>query len=203
MQADPSNQFVFVPHIAENGGANAIFQFRFDDTTGQLTANSPEKVVPSTLDGPRHFCFHPSRALIYCSNEQSSSVTVYAFDVTAGTLRDLQKLSTLPADFNPENTCSQIQITPDGRFLYAPNRGHDSIAIFTVDETSGLLKVVGHQPTEREPRAFSVDGDGHYLYAAGLETGKLASYRIEPATGALQPMAVYPVGDVAMWVLAR
>ena len=100
-----------------------------------------------------------------------------------------------------KNSCSQIQITPSGKFLYAPNRGHNSIACFAVDATTGHLTPRGHQPTETIPRAFSLDPTGTFLYAAGLESGRLAGYRIDETTGLLQPLEVYPVGTRPMWVI--
>ena len=172
MQADPSNRFVFVPHIANHGGANAIFQFRFDETSGKLNPNSPERVVPPLLDGPRHLCFHPSRPLVYCSNEQGSSVTTYDLDVTSGTLAARQTVPTLPSGFDGENTCSQIQITPGGEFLYAPNRGHDSIAIFEVEGETGLLSKPAHQSTERIPElSASTPRAGMYLSPVSRRAG--------------------------------
>ena len=200
MQADPSNRFVFVPHIAGNG-PNAIFLFRFDAQTGHLTPNTPARVSPERPDGPRHFCFHPSKPILYFSNEQGCSVTAYAFDQTSGGLRPVQTVSTLPQGYSGQNTCSQIQITPSGRFLYAPNRGHHSIACFAVDATTGHLTPRGHMPTETVPRAFSLDPSGTFLYAAGLESGRLAAYRIDESTGLLQPLEVYAVGARPMWVL--
>lgn len=201
MQADPSNRFVFVPHIAGNG-PNAIFQFRFDAQTGHLSPNTPAQVSPERLDGPRHFCFHPSKDMVYVSNEQGCSVTAYAFDSTAGTLAAVQTVSTLPPEgFAGHNSCSQIQITSTGKFVYAPNRGHNSIAGFAVDATTGLLTALGQTPSETIPRAFSLDPTGTFLYAAGLESGRLAAYRVDQSTGALQPLDIYPVGARPMWVL--
>jgi 6-phosphogluconolactonase len=200
MQADPSNRFVFVPHIAGNG-PNAIFQFRFDAQSGHLTPNDPPQVSPERLDGPRHFCFHPSKDMLYVSNEQGCSVTAYALHTATGTLTALQTVSTLPAGFTGRNSCSQIQITSSGRFLYAPNRGHNSIAGFAVDATTGHLTALGQTPSETVPRAFSIDPTGTFLYAAGLESGRLAAYRIEQSTGTLQPLDIYPVGARPMWVL--
>lgn len=200
MQADPSNRFVFVPHIAGNG-PNAIFQYRFDATTGHLTPNSPAQVSPERPDGPRHYCFHPSKPLVYVSNEQGCSVTTYALDTTTGVLSPLQTVSTLPAGYDGRNSCSQIQITPSGKFLYAPNRGHNSIACFAVDATTGYLTALGQMPSETVPRAFSLDPTGTFLFAAGLESGRLAAYRIDQNTGLLQPLAVYPVGTRPMWVM--
>lgn len=200
MQADPSNRFVFVPHIAGNG-PNAIFQFRFDVQTGHLTPNSPAHVSPERPDGPRHFCFHPSKNILYFSNEQGCSITAYAFDPTAGVLTALQTVPTLPAGYSGKNSCSQIQITPSGKFLYAPNRGHNSIACFAVDATTGFLTPLGQMPSETIPRAFSLDPTGTFLYAAGLESGRLAAYRIDGTTGLLQPLEIYPLGNQPMWVM--
>ena len=85
--------------------------------------------------------------------------------------------------------------------MYAPNRGHNSIACFAVDAATGLLTCVGHAPSEPVPRAFNLDPDEQFLYAAGLESGRLASYRIDPGTGALHPLKTYPLGRRPMWVL--
>ena len=200
IQTDPSNRLAFVPHIAGKG-PNAIFLYRFDARTGRLVPNSPARVTPERADGPRHFCFHPSKDLLYFSNEQGCSVTAYALDQTTGLLTALQTVPTLPVGYDGQNTCSQIQIAPSGKCLYAPNRGHNSIACFTVDAATGHLTPRGHMPTETVPRAFSLDPTGTFLFAAGLESGRLASYRIDDGTGLLRPLEVYPVGARPMWVL--
>jgi 6-phosphogluconolactonase len=199
MQTDPSNKFAFVPHIAGNG-PNAIFQFRFDENTGHLTPNSPFKVEPESHLGPRHFCFHPTQNILYFSNEQGCSVTGYRLDTSAGTLSAFQTITTLPAGYAERNTCSQIQITPSGKFLYAPNRGHNSIAGFSVD-VSGRLTAIGHVATEAVPSAFSLDPEGRFLFAAGSTSNRLASYRVNRETGALTPLETYAVGKRPMWVL--
>ena len=133
MQTDPSNRFAFVPHISGGTGPNAIYQFRFDAETGHITPNSPARVEMDAELGPRHFCFHPNKDILYFSDEQGCSVTAYNFDAEAGTLSAFQTISTLPEGFTERNSCSQIQIAPSGEFLYAPNRGHNSIACFSVD----------------------------------------------------------------------
>jgi 6-phosphogluconolactonase len=199
-QTDFTNRFAFVPHIAGNG-PNAIFQYRFDEQTGHLTPNDPPRVSPERADGPRHFCFHPSKDILYFSNEQGCSVTAYSLDTAAGTLTPFQTVPTLPEDFNGRNTCAQIQIAPSGKFLYAPNRGHNSIACFAVDAATGRLTPIGCVPTEAVPRAISVDPGGKFLYAAGLESGRLAAYRIDQNTGTLAHLKTYPVGARPMWVL--
>ena len=200
---DPSNRFALVPHIANGSmlGPNAIFQFKFDEETGHLSPNRPDRITPKEPDGPRHICFHPSRHLVYCSNEQGCSVTAYSFDADGGTLAPFQTVSTLPPNYDGNNSCSQIQITPSGKFLYAPNRGHNSIACFAVDEDSGRLSSLGQVPTEPIPRAFSLDPEGKFLYVAGLESGRLATYQVDTDSGLLEPGEVYDVGQGPMWVL--
>ena len=201
IQTDPSNRFAFVPHIAGGNGPNAIFQFRFDEKTGHLTPNSPPTVPQESEAGPRHFCFHPKKDVLYFSNEQGCSVTAYTFDRSAGTLTAFQTLSTLPDGYEGRNSCAQIRITPSGRFLYAPNRGHNSIACFSLDDSDGSMRSIGTVPSEAVPRAIGLDPDGNFLYAAGLESGRLAAYRIDPSTGELALLETYDVGRGPMWVL--
>ena len=202
IETDPQNRYVFVPHIAEGNhtGVNAVFQFRFDQNSGHLTPNSPDRAIPTSPEGPRHFCFHPSLDMLYSSNEQGCSVTTYQLNPANGTLDRLRSVTTLPDGFGGYNACSQIQITPSGRFLYAPNRGHNSIAGFAVNPDDGSLTPLGQTATEPIPRAFSLDTSGNFLYAAGLESGNLAAYRIDQDTGGLEPLDVYPVGQGPMWV---
>ena len=124
MLTDRSNRFAYVPHIA-NRGPNAIFQFRFDAQTGKLTPTDPPMHSPSEYLGPRALAFHPSLNVVYFSDEQGSSVTAYNIHSSMGTLTPLQTIPTLPDDYSGSNTCSQIQITTSGKFLFVPNRGHN------------------------------------------------------------------------------
>jgi 6-phosphogluconolactonase len=205
IQTDPSNQYAFVPHIArlndnvlepqrENPGPNMIAQYRFDPDTGQLTANSPFRVEPAERSGPRHYCFHPAQNLVFFSNEQGCGVTSFRLDTSSGTLSAEQTVSSLPEGYRGRNTCSQIHLTPSGRFLYVANRGHNSIAGFTIDPGTGRLAPIGHVSTEAVPGAFAVDTAGNFLIAAGTVSGRLAAYRINRETGALIPLATYEVG---------
>ena len=209
---DRSNRFAFVPHIARQQdnvleppknipGPNFIAQFRFDAATGRLTPNSPFTLEPKEPIGPRHYCFHPSLDLVYFSDEQGCSVTAYRLDRTSGTLSAVETTSSLPTGVTARNTCSQIYLTPSARFLYVGNRGHNSIAGFAVD-ASGRLTPAGHAPTEAVPTAFGLDSTGTFLFSAGTATGRLASYRIDGATGALTPLDVYTVGKRPAAVLA-
>ena len=201
IQTDQSNRFAFVPHIAGGVGPSEIYQFNFDEHSGRLTPSSPAKLIPQKDVGPRHYCFHPTKDIVYFSNEQGSSITAYDFDRSAGSLTEAQAISTLPVAYDGENNCSQIQITPSGRFLYAPNRGHDSIACYSVDASTGLLTNIGHVQTEKVPRALSLDPQGAFLFVAGLESGCLASYSIDGDSGTLRPLEVQAIGAGPMWVL--
>jgi len=200
IQSDPTNRFVFVPHISGRG-PNLIRQFRFNENTGQLTPNSPPQVAPESRVGPRHYCFHPNRDILYFSNEQGCSVTAYNLDPAQGTLTPFQTISTLPVGYAGPNSCAQIQIDPTGRFLYAPNRGHNTMACYRVSQRDGRLESIGHAETEAIPRAFSIDPQGKFLYSAGLESGKLAAFHISQGSGQLERMDTYNVGKAPMWVL--
>jgi 6-phosphogluconolactonase len=212
---DPSNRFAFVPHIARiqdnvleppknNPGPNVVLQFRFDAGSGRLSPNAPHRVEQGELVGPRHYIHHPSLDVVYFSNEQGCSVTAYRLDRTTGTLSALQTISTLPAGHGERTTCSQIHLTPSGRFLYVGNRAANSsnIAAFAVDPAAGQLTAAGHAATEAVPSAFCLDPAGNFLFAAGTGSGRLASYRIDQQTGALTPLAVEAVGRRPAAVLA-
>ena len=202
IQTDPSNRFAFVPHIAGSNGPNQVFQFKFDERSGRLVPNSPFKVVPEDEAGPRHFCFHPRKDILYFSNEQGCSVTAYNLDSSAGTLTAFQTVSALGGDpIQKDYSCSQIQISPSGRFLYAPIRGHNSIACFSIEATTGRLTFIGRVPTESQPRALSLEPGGKFLFAAGEESGRLVSYRIDGDTGLPDTLGAFAIGKAPMWVL--
>ena len=202
----------YVPHIARIAdnvmqppgdalGPNAIYQFRFDEDTGRLAPNTPPIIKMVEFLGPRHYCFHPSLDVGYFSDEQGCSVSAYSLDTSTGALSAYQTITTLPQGYSERNTCSQIQISDSGRFLYVPNRGHNSIAGFTVDASTGNLTPIGHVSTEQVPSAFNLDPEANFVFAAGSESGRLASYQIDGSTGELTPMEIYTVGKRPMWVL--
>ena len=200
LQTDASNRFAYALHIAGGHGPNAVFQYLFDEDSGRLQPNSPLTVVAADEAGPRHFCFHPSLGLFYASNEQGCSVTAYRIDAAKGTVSPVHTISTLPEEFTGHNTCAQIKILPNGRFLYVGNRGHNSIAGFAI-AADGSLGPAGHVEADPVPRAFAADPNGRFLLVAGLETGGLRSYRIDERTGGLTPGQSYAVGESPMWVL--
>ena len=198
-RTDRSNRFAFVPHIDGHGAPNTIYQFKFDEQTGRITPNKTAKVKQPKKTGPRHFTFHPTKDILYFSNEQGCSVSAYHFDPMAGTLSRFQTITTLPKGWKGDNTCAQIHMTPCGRFLYAPNRGHDSIAQFSVNPDSGKLKALGHVEAEARPRTFNIDPAGKFLVSAGLDTGRLRTYRIGE-DGRLEQTGSTTVGKDPMWV---
>src|SRR6266567_8530957 len=134
---------------------------------------------PAAWDGTPPLLLPSQQGHALLLQRAGPSVTGYHFDPATGTLSAFQTISTLPPGYEASNTCSQIQMTPSGKFLYAPNRGHNSIAGFAVDASSGRLTAIGHVATENRPSAFSLDPEGHFLFAAGSETDRLASYRVK------------------------
>ena len=192
-----SNRFLFLPHVGES---NTILQFLFDEDTGALTPNAVAKVDGYDGQGPRHYRYHPKLDVVYTSDEQGSAITAHHLDPKAGTLKPFQTVSTLPAGFQGDNSSAQIQITSSGRFIYVSNRGHDSITGFSIDEVTGAVMSLGQTATEPTPRAFNIDPTDTFLYAAGLGSNTLATYRIG-GDGGLTPLETYPLGEKPMWVL--
>lgn len=195
---DATNQYLFIP----NTGADKILQFRFDESTGRIEPNLPAEVITDSIAGPRHFIFHGTKPIVYFVNEKNSTVTAYHLDEKKGVLSPFQSIATLPEGYEGQNTCADIHITPDDRFLYASNRGHDSIAAFKVDKKTGKLTTIGQFATQKKPREFDVDPTGRYLFAAGEDSDSLATYRINQDSGKLKALNVIYVGHRPSWVLA-
>lgn len=192
------DRFVFVPHVCPT---NKTSQFRFDATTGLLTPNDPAELLPPDDNtGPRHACLGPNGDVVYIVNEQGNTITAHRFDAAQGTLTIFQHLSTLPADYTEGGYIAHTEIHPNGKWLYASNRGHDSIAGFTI-ATDGSLTPFGHYPVPASPRSFNIDPTGAYLYCAGEAADRMTGYRIDATTGALQPFADYEVGKSPFWVM--
>ncbi|MEM1296297.1 MAG: lactonase family protein [Verrucomicrobiota bacterium] len=200
IRADATNRFVFCPHTGE---INKIDQYVFNPETGRLSPNNPPVVnQPAENIGPRHFQFHPDGEWVYFVNEQGGSVTGYTMDKKKGTLTAFETVSTIPKDFEEKNSCADIEVHPSGKFLYASNRGHDSIACFAIDPEGGSLIPLGQMPTETTPRSFDLDPDGKYLVAAGQKSGTQAVYRIDQETGKLTELQVIEIGAGPSWVEA-
>ena len=200
IQTDPANTFAFTPHTGE---LNKVQQFAFNTTTGKLTLNSPPQLNGAEGAGPRHLQFHPNGKWVYLVNEQSKSVTRCDYDSAKGTLTKRNTLSTHPAGWDQtKGSCADIEISADGRFLYASNRGHDSIAVFKIDSKSGTLTPLGQTPTEKTPRSFNlIPGGEAFLVAAGQGSNKLVVYRRDAESGALAPLKTYDCGKSPAWVM--
>jgi 6-phosphogluconolactonase len=169
-------------------GTDKVMIYRFDARAGRLIPNAQPWVQLKPGAGPRHFVFHPGGKFAYVMNELDSTVTAFAHDGARGTLKVLQTVSALPPGFEGANTGADIHVTPDGRFLYCSNRGHDSIAAFRVGARTGELSAAGHTPTGgKTPRNFAIDPTGKFLLAANQKSDTVVTFRIDPATGGLQP----------------
>jgi 6-phosphogluconolactonase len=182
INSSPDGRFVFVADL----GIDKIMIYRYDAAAGVLTPNDPPSVNTEPGGGPRHFTFHPGGRFAYTNLELSNRVTAYSYDADEGILRGIQTVSTLPPDYERPNTTAEILTSPDGRFLYVSNRGHNSIAIFSIDPESGMLTFVAHQSVHGEiPRNFNIDPTGTYLIAANQKSSNVAVFRIDRETGRL------------------
>ncbi len=197
---DPSGQFVLHADL----GLDKIFLWRFDTQAGKLQSNSPAFVSLPNGDGPRHFHFHPNGKWLYSIQEEGSTVVLFDFDVKRGELTPRQTLSTLPPNYTGSNFCSEILVSADGRFVYAGNRLHDSIAIFSVAE-NGELTYLGEEWTRGNyPRSFSFDPTGDFLYCCNQRSDNVAVFRINRPTGRLEFTGHYvPVGNPSIVVFVE
>jgi 6-phosphogluconolactonase len=182
---DLTNRFALVCDL----GLDRVLVYRFDSQRGGLTANDPPAAEVSPGSGPRHFAFHPGGQFAYVINELASAVTAFTWDAAIGRLSEFQTISTLPnGAADPQNSTAEVQVHSSGRFLYGSNRGHDSIAMFAIDQSSGRLTSLGQQPSGgRTPRNFGIDRTGNWLLAAHQHSNTVRVFRIDPASGKLQP----------------
>jgi len=194
---DPSNKFVF----ASNLGSDVILQFQFDAATGKLTPNTPPSVATKAGAGPRHFVFDPKAHFVYSTNELDSTVNSYRYDAVRGNLTLVNTVSVVPAGYHGETpAAADIHLTPNGRFLYASERGSSTLAAYRVNAKSGALSLIGNYPTETQPRGFNIDPQGKFLLAVGQKSHALTSYAINQKTGALTPLQHVAMGKNPNWV---
>lgn len=200
IQTDPANRFAFVPHVGE---LNKVEQLRFDAATGTLSHNTPPHMPGGEGQGPRHMQFHPGGRWAYFVNEQGKSVTLCDYDAASGTMKIRQTVPTVPPDWDiTKGSCADIHVSADGRFVYASNRGHDSLAVFSVDAKSGELTSLGQTPTEKTPRSFGImPGGEKFVVSAGQDSNRLIVYRRDTSTGGLIPLKTYDCGKSPAWVL--
>ena len=178
---DPANRFAYACDL----GADKIMSFRFDKRRGKLIPNEVPWVKAKPGAGPRHLVFHPTGKYAYVINELHATVTGYAQDRN-GNLREVETVPTLPADFTGANTSADIHVSPDGRFLYSSNRGHDSIAAFKINSRNGKLTFIAHESTGgKNPRNFAIDPTGAFLLVANQTSNNIVTFRRDMKTGGL------------------
>ncbi len=180
---DPANQFVFVCDL----GLDKVMIYRFDAAAGKLTANDPPFATIKGGSGPRHMTFGADGKFAYVNNEMASTVTVFAYDAKAGALNELQTISTLPEGYKGDTSTAEIAVHPSGKFLYVSNRGHDSLAIFNIDQAKGTLTYVENFSTGgKTPRHFGIEPSGKYLIAENQGSGSMMVCAIDPQSGRLK-----------------
>lgn len=178
----PNNKFAYAADL----GIDKVLIYRFDPQAGTLTPNEPAFAEVKPGGGPRHFDFHPSGKFAYVINELLSTVTAFEADKNSGALKAIQTISTLPEGYEGGNSTAEVQVDPSGKFLYGSNRGHNSIAMFAIDQETGKLTALGHQSTGGEiPRNFGIDPSGKVLVAANQKSNDLFVFRIS-SDGTLQ-----------------
>jgi 6-phosphogluconolactonase len=181
---DPGNKYAFVNDL----GIDRIMIYEFDLKNGKLAPN-PKQPFYQTKPGagPRHFKIHPAGKYAFAVNELDMTVTSLGYDQLKGTLKEIQTISAVPAGFAGENTCADIHISPNGRFLYASNRGHDSIVAYRIVEASGRLELIEHVSTQgKTPRNFTIDPTGKFMLVANQRSNSIATFSIDQKSGRLK-----------------
>lgn len=178
------DKFLFVPDL----GLDKVMGYRLAVATGSLSPNDPPFATVKPGSGPRHFAFHPKGKFAYALGEMGSNVTTFTYDAKKGSLEPIQTVTTLPEDFKGENNSAEIEVDRAGRYVYASNRGDDSIAVFAIDRGKGTLTHVQRVSTQGKiPRSFKIDPTGKHLIAVNQNSNNAVVYRIDGKTGQLTP----------------
>jgi len=174
--------------IAADLGLDKLLVYRFEPTRGSVTPSDPAFAKVDAGAGPRHVAFHPNGRFAYSVNELQSTVTGFSYDAKSGVLHPMQTISTLPKGFSGNNDTAEIHVHPNGKFLFASNRGHDSIAVFSIEEDTGRLRLIDNVSTQgKTPRNFEIDPSGSRLLVANQDSGNIVVFRIDAKTGGLIP----------------
>ena len=180
----PDNRFAIVDDL----GLDETLVYKFDSSKGSLTLNDPPFAKADAGAGPRHFALGPNGKFAYVIHEMGSTVSVFDYDAASGVLHQVQTISTIPKDFTRLNEDAEIEVHPSGKFLYASNRGHDSIAVFAIDPNKGTLTLIEYVPTKgQSPRHFEIDPTGSLLFAENEKSDNIVVFRIDAQTGRLTP----------------
>lgn len=187
---DAANAFAFVPCK----GSDLIAQFAFNAQTGTLTANATASVPTASGAGPRHLAFHPSGKFAYLINELDDTMTALSYDSGTGRLTTIHSLSTLPSGMSSgQNSCAEVMVHPTGKFVYGSNRGDDSIVVYSIDQNTGRMTLVGHDDSGGStPRHFSLDETGSVLFAANRDSNKVVVFDVSVDTGRLTKVSDSP-----------
>ncbi len=181
----PDNRFAVINDL----GLDQIRVYEMDLEAGKLKFSQESSVTSAPGAGPRHLDFHPNGRYAYAINELGCTVTAYNYDAASGKLTEINSLSTLPEGYQGDNTTADVHVSPDGKFLYGSNRGHNTLAIFRIDESDGSIESVADQSTGgKTPRNFGFHPEGKYLYAANQDSDNIIQFEVDAATGELTPM---------------
>ncbi len=194
------NQANKLAYITDKGG-DKIYCYSFDSSSGVLTEIKNADVITPKGTEPRHFILDELHNRMYVINETANSVTVYSYMPETGVISKLQELSTLPSGGRNESKSADIHLSPDSRFLYASNRGHNSIAVYRINKNSRLLHLQGIYPTISKPRSFAFNSTGRYMIASDESGTQIAIHKVDQADGTLSPMKKVTVGEQPFWVL--
>jgi 6-phosphogluconolactonase len=179
---DPAGRFVTVADL----GCDRLFVYKYDSERGTLTPNDPPAVTTHPGAGPRHLAFSSDARQAYGINELDSTIVVYGYDARRGTFAEKQRISTLPTGWKGQNTTAEVCVHPSGKFVYGTNRGHDSVAAFSVDKATGGLREIDLFPTNgKTPRGMAIDPTGAFLITGNQDSDSLSVFRINAADGRL------------------
>jgi 6-phosphogluconolactonase len=193
---DPTNKYCYATSL----GSDTLMEWKFDPASGTLSPNGPGAVHTKQGAGPRHLALHPNRRFLYLITETTDTIGAYAVDPETGTLRELQFVDALPANFKEQPAAADLHVTPDGRFLYGSERKTSTLTGYRIDPDRGSLTSIGHFPTEKTPRGFNIDPRGRFLLSVGLDSNAMTVYRIDPQSGALASLKQYPMGQQPNWI---
>jgi 6-phosphogluconolactonase (cycloisomerase 2 family) len=197
IESDPTGRFVV--HV--DLGLDKIFVWKFDDRTGKLSPGDHHAVSLPPGDGPRHFYFHPNHRWFYSIQEEGSTIVLFDYDGQSGKLSSRQTISTLPPGFAGSNFCSEILVSADGKFVYAGNRLHDSIGIFSIGANGELTHVADEWTRGNYPRSFNFDPTGRFLYCCNQRGDNIAVFEVHRQLGTLKFTGHYaPVGNPSIIV---
>lgn len=180
--ADPTGRFI----LTTDTGTDRVMIYRLDTAAGRLVPNEPPWGETHPGGSPRHLAFHPSGQYLYANGEADLTVSVFHYDAERGALDLIQHVPTVPSSVTGQNSTAQIVVHPNGRFVYVSNRGHDSVAIFELNESTGVLARIANEPVRgKTPRNFMIDPSGRFLFVANQNSDTIVRFEIDAATGRL------------------